>query len=88
MIKEYINGDQSYKYHTFGYIRYADLLEQKKIFKKVIKLISNNAEQNVTLDEAETVLAYIKSAIIRTQIAVNTKEIDHKNIYILFCFDS
>ena len=88
LIKEYINGDQSYKYHTFGYITYADLLKQKKIFKKVIKRIIKNVEQNVTLDDAEIVLDYIKSAIIRTQIAVNTKEIDHNNIYILFCFDS
>ena len=87
LIERY-NETQSYVYHSFGYITYADLLKQKKIFKKVIKRIIKNVEQNVTLDEAEIVLAYIKSAIIRTQIAVNTKEIDHNNIYILFCFDS
>lgn len=87
LIEEY-NNERSYNYHSFGYITYADLVKHKKIFKKLINKIIRKTEQNVTLDEAETVLAFIKSAIVRTQIAVNTKEIDHNNIYILFCFDS
>lgn len=87
LIERY-NETQSYVYHSFGYITYADLLKQKKIIKKLIKKIINNIEQNVELYDAETVLAFIKSAIIRTQIAVDTKAINHNNIYILFCFDS